>query len=56
MDNKFQYTSNLKDKDIYIFVICNNLRKRITEIKEMLNIKDIPKKFFDNYSLNNSFE
>ena len=48
MDSNFLYTNNLKKKDIYIFTICNNLKKNIASIKEKLNIKSIPKKIFNN--------
>ena len=45
--NTFKFTNNLKNKDIYLFIICNNLKKNILEIQNMLNIKAIPKKILD---------
>ena len=39
MNNSFLYTNTLKNKDIYIFIICNNFKKKILEIQTMLNIK-----------------
>jgi hypothetical protein len=47
MNNNFLYTNTLKNKDIYIFIICNNFKKKILEIQTMLNIKKIPKKILD---------
>ena len=47
MNNSFLYTNTLKNKDIYIFIICNNFKKKILEIQTMLNIKKIPKKILD---------
>ena len=48
IEKKFFYTNNLKNKDIYIFVICNNFKKEINHIKKKLDIKYIPKKIFNN--------
>jgi leucyl aminopeptidase len=48
IEKKFFYTNNLKNKDIYIFVICSNLKKEMEYIKKKLNIKNIPKKIFNN--------
>ena len=56
MIKTFQYTNNLKNKNIYIFIICNNLKKSIDDIKNMLNIQDIPKKLFDKYNTEKEFK
>jgi len=56
----FKLSKTLKKKgiDIYSFVICSNMKKRMSKICELLDIKKIPKKMFDktSYDLNNDFE
>ena len=47
IEKKFFYTNNLKNKDIYIFVICNNFKKEIINIQKKLDIKNIPKKILN---------
>jgi leucyl aminopeptidase len=58
MINNFNYTSNFKKNniDLYIFIICNNLKKNIEYISSLLDIEKIPKKIFDDYSLKDSFK
>jgi leucyl aminopeptidase len=58
MHNIFNYTSKFKKTNIdnYIFIICNNIKKNIEYISTLLDIKKIPKKIFDDYSLTNNFE
>ena len=51
-NKKFQYTNNIKNKEIYIFVICNELKKNIDRIKKLLSIKSIPKQLFDVNDIN----
>ena len=58
MNNNFKHISKFKKTNIdtYIFIICNNFKKNIEYISSLLDIKKIPKKIFDDYSLKNSFE
>ena len=58
MEKNFKYTSVLKKNNIgiYIYVICNNLKKNVEKITEQLNLDNIPKKLFDDYKLKSSFE
>ena len=55
---KFIYTNrfNIKNIDIYIFVICSDLKKNIDKIQKLLNIEKLPKKLFESYKLNEDFE
>jgi leucyl aminopeptidase len=52
MKNQFHYLSKFKKKsiDLYIFVICNDFKKNIEYISSLLDIKNIPKKLFDDTS------
>ena len=45
---KFIYTNkfNIKNIDIYIFVICSDLKKNIEKIQKLLNIEKLTKKLF----------
>ncbi len=58
MIDNFKYTNTFKKKniDLYIFIICNNLKKNIESIKTLLDLKSIPKKLFDNNDLKSNFE
>jgi len=58
MNKNFIFTNNFNNKniDIYIFVICNDLKKNIEKIQKLLDIEKLPKKLFENYKLNNDFE
>ena len=58
MEKNFKYTTILKKNniDIYIFVICNNLKKTVEKITTQLNLDKVPKKLFDDYKLKTSFE
>jgi leucyl aminopeptidase len=57
MNNSFNYISKIKKQniDIYVFIICNNLKKNIEYIIKLLDIGKIPKKIFDDYSLKTNF-
>jgi leucyl aminopeptidase len=50
MQNNFTITTSFKKNkiDIYIFVIFDNFKKNIDNIKTLFNIKDIPNKFLNN--------
>ena len=54
----FKFTPSLKKTgiDIYGFVICKDMKKKISEICSELDIKSIPKKMFNDYLLNSDFE
>ena len=58
--NTFKLSKTFKKKgiDIYSFVICKDMKKRINRISELLNLKKIPKKLFDKntYNLENNFQ
>jgi leucyl aminopeptidase len=58
MENNFKYVSTFKKTniDIYIFIICNNLKDNIEYISKLLNINKIPKKTFDDYKIKDNFE
>jgi len=58
MESNFKTCNIFKKKniDVYIFVICNNLKKNIENIKNLLDLKSIPKKLFDDYKLKSNFE
>jgi leucyl aminopeptidase len=58
MINNFNYISKFKKTniDIYLFIICNNLKNNIEYISSLLDFPKIPKKFFEDYSLKSSFE
>ena len=53
MEHNFKNISIFKrtNIDIYIFIICNNLKKNIKNISKLLNIENIPKKIFDDNKL-----
>jgi len=56
--SKFKYTGTIKKTniDIYVFVICSNLKNNIEYISKVLDIKNIPKKLFDDCNLKSNFE
>jgi len=56
--SKFKYSISIKKAniDIYIFVICNNLKNNIEYITKILDLKNIPKKLFDDCNLKSNFE
>jgi leucyl aminopeptidase len=58
MDKNFKYISTIKKNniDLYIFVICNNFKKNVENIKNLLNLTKIPKKIFDDYSPKEDYE
>jgi leucyl aminopeptidase len=59
MNNLFLHTSTFKKTNIemYIFIICNHLKENIQYISTLLNVKDIPKKIFENNTnLKKNFE
>jgi leucyl aminopeptidase len=58
MEKNIKFTSIFKRThiDVYIFIICNHFKKSIEHIASLLDIEKIPKKLFDDYKLNHSFE
>ena len=58
MNKNFKYTPIFKKKniDLYIFIICNEMKKNIEYIKNILNIKKLPKNLFENYKLTTEFQ
>lgn len=56
--DKFKFISTVKKKniDIYIFIICNNLRGNLEYISKILDLQNIPKKIFDDCNLKSNFE
>jgi len=58
MEHNFKCVSTFKKTniDIYIFIICNNLKDNIEYISKLLNINKIPKKTFDDYKIKDNFE
>ena len=58
MESNFKTCNIFKKKniDVYIFVICNDLKKNIESIKNLLDLKNIPKKLFDDHKLKSNFE
>jgi leucyl aminopeptidase len=58
MEHNFKVINTFKKKniDVYIFIICNNLKKNIEIIKNLLDLKNIPKKLFDGCNLKSNFE
>ncbi len=42
--------------DVYIFVLCDNYKIHINNIKKILNIDKIPKKMFNDFHFKESFE
>ena len=58
MEKNFKFVSTFKKTniDLYIFVICDNLRRNIEHISSLLSIDKIPKKIFNDYSLKKGFE
>jgi leucyl aminopeptidase len=58
--NTFKLSKTFKKKgiDIYSFVICKDMKKKIENISKLLNIKKLPKKLFDKntYNLDNDFQ
>jgi sulfopyruvate decarboxylase TPP-binding subunit len=56
--DKFKFISTIKKKniDIYIFIICNNLKGNLEHISKILNLENIPKKIFDDCNLKSNFE
>ena len=57
MIDKYICCNNLNKKmDVYIFVLCNNYKININNIKKILNIGHIPKTMFNDFKINSSFE
>jgi leucyl aminopeptidase len=58
MNKNFKYTPIFKKKniDLYVFIICNEMKKNIEYIKTILNIKKLPKNLFENYKLTTEFQ
>jgi leucyl aminopeptidase len=55
-ENTFTYCNTLNKKmDVYIFVLCNNYKININNIKKLLNIDKIPKKMFNNFNIKEEF-
>ena len=54
----FKYTPTFKKTgvDLYTFIICRDMKKKVAEICSVLDIKSIPKKLFNDYLLNDDFE
>jgi len=54
----FKYTPTFKKSgvDIYEFVICKDMKQKVSEVCSILDIKSIPKKMFKDYLLNSDFE
>ena len=56
MKESFTYCNSLNKKhDVYIFVLCNNHKTNINNIKKILNIDKIPKKMFNDFHFKESF-
>jgi leucyl aminopeptidase len=55
---KFIFTNkfNIKNIDIYIFVICKDFKESIEKIKKLLNIENFPKKILEDCKLTKDFE
>jgi leucyl aminopeptidase len=57
MNKSFKYCNTIKKNiDTYIFVMCNDFKKNINDVKKLLNIEEFPKKLFNNFNINNDFE
>jgi hypothetical protein len=57
MNNNFKICSTFKKNiDIYIFILCGNLKKNIEHITKLLDIDSIPKKLFNDYNSSHNFE
>jgi leucyl aminopeptidase len=57
MKNNFSYCNSLNKKmDVYIFVLCDNYKININNIKKLLNIDKIPKKMFNDFNIKESFQ
>ena len=57
-EGDFRYTQTFKKTgiDIYTFIICSEMKKKIDDICKLLDIKHIPKKLFTDYKLNTDFK
>ena len=56
MKESFTYCNSLNKKhDVYIFVLCDNYKINVNNIKKLLNIDKIPKKMFNDFHFKESF-
>ena len=57
INDNFVYTNKVnKNIDIYVFVMCSDIKKNIESVQKLLKLETFPKKMFSDVNIKSNFE